>query len=122
MIDRHIKVGSQITEMAATYVQHEANTDPLITITRTTVSPDYRKATIMFTTIPSGKEKDAEIFLHRHAGELRRYLMKKMNIKIIPHLEFMLDVGERHRQHMDELVVETGTKSTFPEKDEKETP
>lgn len=115
MIDRQTKVASLITEMAATYVQHEANTDPLITITRTTVSPDYRKATIMFTTIPSGKEKDAEIFLHRHAGELRRYLMKKIKIKIIPHLEFMLDVGERHRQHMDEVVAETGVESTLPD-------
>jgi len=35
---------------------------------------------------------------------MRDYLKKKARIKHIPHLEFMVDAGEKHRQHMDELV------------------
>ncbi len=111
--DRHQRVESLIREMAATFIQHEANTDPLITITNVSTSPDYRKVSIMFTTLPEGREADAQIFLQRNAKELRHFIKKKSDLKIIPHLEFMLDAGERHRQHIDELVQEAGIESTF---------
>ncbi len=120
MSDRHVRVESLIQELAATFIQHEANTDPLITITRVSTSPDYRNVTIFFTTIPEGREHDALIFLKRSGRELRHYIMKKSNLKIIPNLDFDLDVGERHRQHIDELVNETGTESTFEGLEDKE--
>lgn len=104
MSERHERVVSLIKEFAATYIQQEANTSPMITVTRVTTSPDYKKVTIFFTTIPDGKESDAQIFLQRHARELRHYIKKKSNLKIIPHLDFSLDVGERHRQHIDEIA------------------
>lgn len=106
MSDRHIRVESLIHELAATFIQQEANTDPLITITKVSTSPDYRKVTIHFTTLPEGREQDAQIFLQRYASELRHQIKKKSNLKIIPHLDFMLDVGERHRQHTDEVFRE----------------
>ena len=102
--DRHIRVGSLIKETAAEFIQREANHDPLITVTNVAIAPDYRRATIFITTIPEGREKDALIFLKRYAGEFRQFLKKRSNLKIIPHIEFDLDVGERHRQNMDELV------------------
>lgn len=111
MSDRHQRVTSLLQELAATYIQHEANTNPLITITRVSTSPDYRSVTIFFTTLPEGKEADAEIFLKRHGSELRQYIKKKSNLKIIPNLEFMLDVGERHRQHIDEIARDIERKS-----------
>ena len=115
MTDRHIRVVSLIKELAATFIQQEANTDPLITITNVNTSPDYRNVTIFFTTIPDGRELDAEIFLKRNARELRQYIKKKSNLKIIPNIEFMMDAGERHRQHLDEIVNEHGIESTLPE-------
>jgi len=104
--DRHQRVESLIHELAATYIQHEANTNPLITVTRVSTAPDYKNVTIFFTTIPEGREVDAQIFLKRHASELRHSIKKKSNLKIIPHLEFALDVGERHRQHIDDVFRE----------------
>lgn len=104
--ERHERVQSLIREFAATFIAQEANTDPLITITRVTTSPDYRKVTIFFTTIPEGREEDAGIFLKRNASEMRHFIKKKSDLKIIPHLEFMLDAGERHRQHTDEVFRE----------------
>lgn len=111
--DRQSKVATLLTELAAKYVQQEANTDPLITITRSDVSPDYKNATIFFTTIPEERQEDALAFLKRNGGEMRRFVMKQMRIKHIPHLDFMVDYGERHRQHIDEIVRETGTKPTL---------
>jgi len=102
--DRHERVASLIKEIVATFIQQEANTDPMITVTRVTISPDYRKATVLITTIPDGRESDALVFLKRYGGQMRHLVMKKSNLKIIPHLDFDLDVGERHRQHMDEVV------------------
>lgn len=102
--DRQIRVTGLIKELVATFIQHEANTNPLITVTSVDVSPDTRRAIIFITTIPSGREADALIFLKRNATELRNYLKRKSRMKNIPHIEFMIDAGERHRQHMDELV------------------
>lgn len=115
-IDRHERVATLIQSQAATFVQHEANTNPLITITHVSVAPDYRRATIFFTTIPDDKEKSAQVFLQRTAGTLRQQIKRNCNLKIIPHLEFALDVGERHRQHMDEIVRDNNIESTFPQK------
>ncbi len=113
--DRHDRATSLIKEVIATYVQQEANTDPLITITRVTISPDYRKATIFFTTLPDGREADASVFLKRNATDMRQYLKKKTNLKFIPHLEFSVDYGERHRQHIDEIVREGSIDSSLSE-------
>ncbi len=110
MSDRQIKVSGLIKELAATFIQQEANTDPMITVTSVDLSPDLRRAIIFVTTIPDGREEDAIIFLKRNGTELRNYLKQKARIKHIPHLEFMIDAGERHRQHMDELVREIGEK------------
>ncbi|MEM9336541.1 MAG: ribosome-binding factor A [Patescibacteria group bacterium] len=106
MNDRHDRVANLIKELSAQFIQHEANTDPLITVTKATTSPDYRKVTIFVTTIPDDREEDAIIFLKRSATELRRFLKQKSNLKIIPHLEFSIDYGERHRQHTDEVFRE----------------
>jgi ribosome-binding factor A len=113
--DRHDRATSLIREVAASYIAREANTNPLITVTRVTISPDYRRVTIFFTTIPDGGEANALIFLQRNAGEMRHYLKQKTRLKIIPHLDFSVDYGERHRQDIDEIVRNNDIKSTLPE-------
>jgi ribosome-binding factor A len=104
--DRHSKTSGIIAELAATFIQKEANSDPLITVTRVDLAPDMRRAIIFVTTIPDSKEAEALVFLKRSSSEFRSYLKKHAKLRYIPHIEFMLDAGERHRQHMDELVRE----------------
>lgn len=103
MSERTAKIEGIIKEVAATFILHEANTDPMITVTRVDISPDLRRALIFFTTIPEDRQSDAEVFLKRSAGEFRQYLKKNAALKRIPHIEFMLDAGERHRQHIDDV-------------------
>lgn len=103
MSDRHERVSSLVKELVATFIQGEANPNPMITITHVGMSPDYRNATIFFTTIPEGRENDALVFLKRFGGEIRQYVKKKSDLKIIPYFEFSIDLGERHRQHIDEI-------------------
>ena len=88
------------------YIRNEANSNPLITVTSVDLSKDMKRAIIFITTIPDGREGDAVIFLKRHASELRLFIRNKSRVGNVPHLEFMVDAGEKHRQHMDELVQE----------------
>lgn len=104
MSERQEKIASLLCELSASFVQHEANTDPLVTITRATVSPDLKQATIFFTTIPDERENDALVFLKRSGSDLRKFVKKHARLKFIPHFEFSVDRGERHRQHMDQVV------------------
>jgi len=104
MHDRHDRVVSLLKEHAAKFILQEANTDPLITVTNATISPDYKRVTIFVTTIPDSKEADALIFLKRYSSEFRHYVKKNSNLKVIPHVDFEIDYGERHRQHIDEIA------------------
>jgi len=106
MSEHTARLTSVIQELAAKFIQQEANTDPLITITNVHASEDNKHVTIFFTTIPETKQQDALIFLKRTAGEFRSYLKNKARLKAIPHIEFEVDYGERHRQHIDDIVRE----------------
>lgn len=106
MRDRQVSLMTLVKELTATFIQHEANSNPLITVTNVEVSPDLKNAIIFITTIPDGREQDALIFLKRNGSELRNYFKRKAKIKHIPNFSFMVDAGEKHRQHMDELVKE----------------
>ena len=104
MSDKHQTVAEIIRTQAATFIRSEANTNPLITVTRVDVAPNFRTATVLITTIPAEREADALIFLKRHARELRGSLKRNTSLKYLPHLEFAIDRGERHRQHIDKMV------------------
>lgn len=110
--DKHERAKSVLTEFVAQFIREEANTNPLITVTNIAITPNYRGATVFFTTIPDGKEQDALIFLKRKGSELREYLKKRARLKSIPHIDFAIDYGERHRQHIDVLTqkIEKGEK------------
>ncbi len=102
--DRHDRVRSLLGELVASYIREEANTNPLITVTRLDIAPNYRNVTVLFTTIPEGRESDALIFLQRKGGTMRRYVMKRSNLKVVPFFTFEIDYGERNRQQIDSLA------------------
>lgn len=102
--DRHDRVRSLLSELCATFIREEANTNPLITVTHLDIAPNYRNVTVYFTTLPEGGEQDALIFLQRKGGELRGYVMKHSNLKVVPFFTFAVDYGERNRQQIDEIA------------------
>jgi ribosome-binding factor A len=102
--DKHQKVRSVLMEVIAKFIREEANNNPLITVTNITVSTDYKNVHVMITTIPDGGEENAIIFLKRKGTELRNYIKKNARLRQIPNLDFQVDYGERHRQHIDEIV------------------
>jgi ribosome-binding factor A len=104
MTQRNEKVANQIKELAAQFLGRENNRSSLITVTASTVSPDLKRATIFITVFPNFKEQAALNFIKRKLKELREFLKKNMPIKIIPFLDVAIDLGEKNRQKIDELL------------------
>lgn len=106
MNQRNEKVANRIKELAAQFLNRENNKTSLITVTDASCSPDLKRATIFITVLPTEKEKIALEFVKRKLGELREFLKKNLPIKIIPFLDAAIDLGEKNRQRIDELLRE----------------
>jgi ribosome-binding factor A len=65
-----------------------------------------KRATIFITVMPESKEKEALEFAKRKRAELRDFLKKNIEIKIIPFIDIEIDRGEKNRQKIDELLRE----------------
>lgn len=103
MTQRQDRLNELMREIAADFVRDISNKQSLITITRADISPDIRSCTIFFTTIPAEQQQIAEDFLNRHGSELRGYVKSRLSIKRLPYFKFKVDLGERHRQHLDQI-------------------
>ena len=106
MNQRNEKVANHIKELTAGFLSRVDNRTSLITVTSATCSPDLKRATVFITVFPTEKEKPALEFAKRQRGELREFLKKTLTIKIIPFLDIAIDLGEKHRQKIDELLRE----------------
>lgn len=102
---RNEKITNRIKELAAIYIEKEANPSSLITVTRVIISPDGKKADIMVSVLPKDKEKAAYGFIKRNLGELRKAVTKNLRINPIPFLDVKIDEGEKNRQRIDELLI-----------------
>ncbi|MEX2028857.1 MAG: ribosome-binding factor A [Candidatus Paceibacterota bacterium] len=103
-MSRNEKVANYIKELTAQFLSREDNRTSLITVTSASVSPDLKRATIFITVLPNSKEKAALGFVKRKRKELRDFLKKKLEIKTIPFLDVAIDLGEKNRQKIDELL------------------
>jgi len=104
MIQRNEKVANFIKELSANFLGRENNRTSLITVTSCTTSPDMKKATVFITVLPESKEHDALDFVKRKRAELRDYLKENMKTKVIPFIDIEIDLGEKNRQKIDELL------------------
>ncbi|KKQ19883.1 MAG: Ribosome-binding factor A [Candidatus Nomurabacteria bacterium GW2011_GWA1_37_20] len=106
MIQRNEKVANYIKELAADFLGRENDRTSLITVTSATCSPDLKRAIIFITVFPTLKEKSALQFAKRKREELREFIKKNMTTKNIPFIDVAIDLGEKHRQKIDELLWE----------------
>jgi ribosome-binding factor A len=104
MTQRTEKVSNLVKELSAQFLGKVNDRTSLITVTRATVSPDLKRATVWITVLPETKEQAALNFVKRQAGDLREFLKKNMTTKVIPFLEINIDQGEKNRQKIDELL------------------
>jgi len=101
------KIKERIRELSATYIEREATTASLITVTRVELSEDKKRAKIMISVMPKEKENAAYGFIKRNLGELRRYVSKNLKVNPTPYLDVLIDEGEKNRQKIDELLLKS---------------
>lgn len=106
MTDRQEKISNLIRQYTAEFLMRENNQTSLITITSASVSPDLKRGTVFMTVLPETKEKAALDFAKRKRPEIRDYLKKNMQTKVIPFIDIEIDKGEKNRQKIDELLRE----------------
>jgi ribosome-binding factor A len=102
---RQVQVALMIRSIAQDFFQRESSGASLITVTNAEVSPDMRHATIRFTVLPESKEAAALDFAKRMRTDLRKTIMKKMQMKVIPFVEVEIDYGDKNRQHITEILL-----------------
>lgn len=103
---RQDKMRSFLRALAADFFAREAGKKSLITITDATISPDFKRGTIYFTTFPASEQENALEFAKRKRTELREYIKEHARLKTLPVFEVKIDEGERNRQRIEELSRE----------------
>lgn len=102
--ERILKVEQEILGLVQDFFQRESSGLSLITVTRVDISSDMHNGTVFITVLPVDKEDAAINFAKRMRTDMRKYVMKRLPIKVIPFFEVEIDYGEKNRQHIDEIL------------------
>ncbi len=103
--ERSEKMREAIRHAAAEFLATESNRTSLITVTGIQLSPKGDRATVLITVFPNEKEKEAIAFAARQGGALRDFIGKRISLQYIPRISFAIDIGEKNRQKMDQLLA-----------------
>lgn len=103
---RDERLKEYIRDISARLLNEESNKTSLVTVTSVALADNGRKATIFITVLPEIKENEALSFAKRQRTELRRKIIKELNISHPPFIEIDIDRGEKNRQRIDELSNE----------------
>jgi len=104
MHNRHNQHELQLQEAAAAYIGKESNRQSLITVTRADLARHEDSVTFYVTVFPESAEGPALGFLLRKRGDVREYIKQTLPSKRVPHVEFALDEGDKHRRRVDDLL------------------
>jgi ribosome-binding factor A len=103
---RDTKIEEQIKEIVARFIERETNKTALITVSRVELFERGRKAMIYITVLPESGEESALNFLKRKRIDMKDAIKKGLRIRTIPFLDVSIDMGEKARRHIDELLKE----------------
>ena len=101
---RQTQVSEIIAHRAADFFARESNRRSLVTVTRSDISPDLKNITIFISVLPTEMEEDVLHFAKRNRTDFRQYLKDTTVLKMLPHVDFEIDYGEKNRQRIDDLT------------------
>lgn len=101
---RQKKYAEEIRKHAGNFIAAEANRKSLITPTEVTVSPDLKQVTIYVSIFPIESEEMGIHFLKRKRNDFRTYIKQNGYTKVLPFVDFELDMGEKNRQTIDDIL------------------
>lgn len=100
---RQEKVEGRLQEIISQFLNRQASTKSVVTVTHCDVPGDLKKVTAFISVFPEKFEQEALDFAKRQRTELRQLIAAEMPMKTIPFVEFELDAGEKNRQKVEQI-------------------
>ena len=94
---------SVIKEAASAFLSERSGEKDLITVTSVRLNKTLTQASVCLTVYPEDGEEGVVSRLNRERGALAEYIKQNTRLSVIPFLTFVLDKGEKYRQHIDSL-------------------
>lgn len=98
------RIEELLLRSAAEFLSRESNRLSMITVTGLRASEELGQVTFLVSVFPDERQEEALGFLMRQRGELRDYIKGNVRLRRIPHIEFELDRGEKHRREIEEII------------------
>jgi len=100
---RDERLNEALRDAAAEFLVREASPQSLITVTRAEVQEGGKSGVIYMSVLPESQEMAAVAFANRHRSEFGRFFETRVRGARMPHVEFVVDLGEKNRRRLDEL-------------------
>lgn len=84
----------------------------LVTITKVETSADLRQAKIMISIMPIEKSQPVLQILERNIFQLQQLLNKKLKMRPVPKIQFVIDKSAANAQRIEELLQKIHEKSS----------
>lgn len=101
---RQTQVEEALAHLAMDFLARESSVKALITVTRAEVAPTFKDVTVYFSVLPQTMEAQALKFAKRSRSDFREYIKQHSFLHPIPIVDFVIDLGEKNRQRIDELT------------------
>ncbi|MCI5051011.1 MAG: ribosome-binding factor A [Candidatus Pacebacteria bacterium] len=105
--DRLEKLNKEMRKAFSEFIERESNRESLVTVTRCDTAPDLSNVIVYISVLPSDAEDKVISFLNRRRVDARTHMKKRVISRRIPQVNFMIDYGEKNRQHIDQLLKES---------------
>jgi len=106
MNHRPLRVGQLIRDEVSALLEREVEVpDALLTVTEVLVDKKLEHAKIGVSILPAEKSNEALRALRKVQGTFQYLLMKKINIKPMPRIEFVIDHGLEHAAHIEKILL-----------------
>lgn len=99
------QISEQIREVVSTYINKNTNGKSIISVTTVDINEKLDKATVFVTVLPEKEEPVALDFLQRKGTEIRKTVMKSLNIARIPFIEIKIDTGQKLFDRITEIEI-----------------
>ena len=108
---RSERVGKLIREELSKMILREVELPALATITEVEVDKNLEGARVKVSVLPASGEKAVMATLTGHAGHFQHLLLKKINIKPMPRIVFVIDHGPENAAKVEKLLEQDTIKA-----------
>lgn len=100
------RINKEMQKLFADFIERESNKESLVTVTRCESSIDRKNIDVFISVLPQEYEEKVISFLNRRKWDVRDYMKKRIQTRVIPFITFKIDKGEKNRQKIDRLLKE----------------